>query len=126
MRGDLTSIVRWAAALAAIAVAAAQTATTPEMRQAAEINLLVGRGHLLRFEKDLTKVAVAEDKIADAVVITPRELMVNAKTAGRTTIVVWLGDEPQQYNINVNADTSEYDDFKKSVQAVSPTGTINI
>jgi pilus assembly protein CpaC len=126
MRGDLTTIVRCAAALAAIAVAAAQTATTPEMRQAAEINLLVGRGHLLRFEKDLTKVAVAEDKIADAVVITPRELMVNAKTAGRTTIVVWLGDEPQQYNINVNADTSEFDDFKKSVQAVSPTGTINI
>jgi pilus assembly protein CpaC len=126
MRGDLRTIVRWMAVLAAIAVAAAQTTTMPETRQAAEINLLVGRGHLLRFEKDLTKVAVAEDKIADAVVITPRELMVNAKTAGRTTVIVWLADEPQQYNVNVTADTSEFDDFKKSVQATSPTGIINV
>ena len=52
-----------------------------------------GRGELLRFDKDLTKVAVAEPKIADAVVISPREVMVNAKGPGRTTLVVWEGDD---------------------------------
>src|SRR5690242_5301484 len=127
MRADLKTIVRLTAALlAAIALAAAQTTTVPQTTQPAEINLLVGRGQLLRFDKDLTKVAVAEDKIADAVVITPRELMVNAKTAGRTTVIVWLGDNPEQYNVNVTADTSEFDDFKKSVQASAPGGTINV
>src|SRR5690242_18568265 len=108
IRADFRSIVRWTAALAAITLAAAaQTVTVAETQQPGEINLLVGRGQLLRFNKDLTKLAVAEDKIADAVVITPREVMVNAKTSGRTTVIVWLGDEPQQYNVNVNADTSD-------------------
>src|SRR5215471_19159974 len=127
MRADFRSIVRWTAALTAMTLAAAaQTVTVAETKQPGEINLLVGRGQLLRFDKDLTRLAVAEDKIADAVVITPREVMVNAKTAGRTTVVVWLGEDPQQYNVNVSADTTEFDDFKKSVQASIPDGTINI
>jgi pilus assembly protein CpaC len=118
--------LRFTVALATIALAAAQTTTVPETKQPGEINLLVGRGQLLRFDRDLTKLAVAEDKIADAVVITPREVMVNAKTSGRTTVIVWLGDEPQQYNVNVSTDTSDFDDFKKSIQAISANGTINV
>src|SRR5437763_17107322 len=127
MRADSRMIVRLTAALAVIALAAAQTPTTPESRQPREIPLLTGRGELLRFDKDLTKVAVAEPKIADAVVISPREVMVNAKSAGRTTVVVWQGEnEPLQFNINVSADTTEFDDFKKSVQASVPDGHINV
>src|SRR5947207_15938213 len=116
-RADFRIIVRLTAALAGITLAAAQTPSTPETRQPREIPLLNGRGELLRFERDLTKVAVAEPKIADAVVISPREVMVNAKSAGRTTVVIWLGEgEPQQYNVNVSADTTDFDEFKKSLQ----------
>src|SRR5690242_16974372 len=116
------------AALAAMALlAVAQTTTMTETRQTREIPLLNGRGELLRFDRDLTKVAVAEPKIADAVVISPREVMVNAKSAGRTTVMIWLGEgEPQQYNINVSADTSDFDDFKKTVQASVPGSSINV
>ena len=128
MRADFRMIVRFTAALAAMAImAAAQTTTVPEIRQPRDISLLAGRGELLRFDRDLTKVAVAEPKIADAVVISPREVMVNAKGAGRTTVVIWQGEaEPLQFNINVSADTTEFDDFKKSVQASVPDGTINV
>jgi pilus assembly protein CpaC len=127
-RADFRMIVRLTTALAAITLAAVgQTTTTPETRQPREIPILNGRGELLRFDKDLTKVAVAEPKIADAVVISPREVMVNAKSAGRTTVVIWQGDnEPLQFNINVSADTSEFDDFKKSVQASVPDSHINV
>src|SRR5436853_1561833 len=121
MRADLRMIFRFTAALAAMAMAAAQTTTSAEIRQPRDISLLAGRGELLRFDRDLTKVAVAEPKIADAVVISPREVMVNAKGAGRTTVVIWQGEaEPLQFNINVSADTTEFDDFKKSVQASVP------
>src|SRR5438270_8676317 len=126
-KAEFRMMVGLAAVLAAITLAAAQTTTTAETRQPREIPLLTGRGELLRFDKDLTKVAVAEPKIADAVVISPREVMVNAKGAGRTTVVIWLGDsEPLQYNVNVSADTSEFDDFKKTVQASVPGGNINV
>ena len=124
---DFRMIVRLTMALSAIALVAAQTTTVPETRHPREIPLLTGRGELLRFDKDLTKVAVAEPKIADAVVISPREVMVNAKGTGRTTVVIWQGDsEPQQFNVNVSADTSEFDDFKKTVQASVPDGIINV
>src|SRR5579872_3539490 len=125
MTVDSRKMAGWIAAptLAAMAwLAAAQTpatppvtppatvpATMPETRQAREIKLLEGRGELLRFDRDLTKVAVAEPKVADAVVISPREVMVNAKGVGRTTVILWLGDgEPQQYEITVTADTSDF------------------
>src|SRR5436190_4762994 len=128
MRADFRMIVRFTAALAAMAImAAAQTTTVPEIRQPRDISLLAGRGELLRFDRDLTKVAVAEPKIADAVVISPREVMVNAKGAGRTTVVIWQGEaEPLQFNINVSADTTEFDDFKKAVQASVPDANINV
>ena len=65
-----------------------QTATRP---QAHNITLLEGRGELLTFPNDINKVAISEPKIADAVVISPREVMINAKGPGRATLVD-LGD----------------------------------
>src|ERR1051325_2022414 len=101
-RADLSMMARCVAALAAVSVLAAQTATVPERPSVREISLLAGRGELLRFDHDLTKVAVAEEKIAEVVLISPREVMVNAKSAGRTTVMIWEGDlPPQHFNVNV-------------------------
>jgi pilus assembly protein CpaC len=130
MRAKLNTIAWSAAALAAISLVAAQTTTAPATGPAArpprEISLLEGRGELLRFERDITKVAVAKPEVADAVVISPREVMVNAKTSGRTTLVIWEGEgDPQQYNISVSADTRDWDNFKKALQE-SVGGAVNI
>ena len=80
------------------------------------ITLLEGRGELLTFQQDITKVAVSEPKIADAVVISPREVMVNAKGPGRATLVVWeTGAEPARYEIYVTKDNTEWDSFAKAI-----------
>ena len=87
----------------------AQTTTRP---QAHDVTLLEGRGELLTFPSDVTKVAISEPKIADAVVISPREVMVNAKGPGRATLVIWeTGAEPARYEIYVTKDTAEWDAF---------------
>jgi pilus assembly protein CpaC len=84
--------------------------------QARDITLLEGRGELLTFQTDINKVAISEPKVADAVVISPRELMVNAKGPGRATLVVWeTGVDPVRYEIAVTKDTSEWDLFAKSI-----------
>ena len=125
-KADIGTIVRFLTALAAIPVLAAQT-TVPERPAVREIALLSGRGELLRFDRDLTKVAVAEEKIAEVVLVSPREVMVNAKSAGRTTVMIWEGDlPPQQFNVNVSADTSDFDSFKKSIQDSAPGTNINV
>jgi pilus assembly protein CpaC len=79
-----------------------------------EIVLIEGRGDLLRFQNDITRVVISEPKVADAVVVSPREVMVNAKGPGRTTLVVWeSGAEPARYEVAVSKDTSDWDAFHK-------------
>ncbi|MFN7933848.1 MAG: pilus assembly protein N-terminal domain-containing protein [Bryobacteraceae bacterium] len=100
----------------------AQTAPTKEM------SLLIGRGELISFERDLSKVVIAEPKIADAVVVSPREVMVNAKSVGKTTLIVWeMGTIPVRYNIDVKPDLADWNgvvsDLQGKVPGVIVTGT---
>ncbi|HJZ95711.1 MAG TPA: pilus assembly protein N-terminal domain-containing protein [Candidatus Solibacter sp.] len=106
------------------ACGAAQT-TRPQTR---EFTLLEGQGELLTFKSDVTKVAISEPKVADAVVLSPREVMVNGKTPGRATLLVWEGAEPVRWDVKVTKDTSEWDTFVRSMHEtagapISVTGT---
>jgi pilus assembly protein CpaC len=83
---------------------------------ARDLALVEGRGELLQFREDVSKVAVAEPKIADAVVVSPREIMINAKTPGHTTVVIWeTGAEPVRIEVAVRKDTSEWDTFAREI-----------
>jgi pilus assembly protein CpaC len=74
------------------------------------VSLIVGKGELIQFGNDLIKVVVAEPKIADAVVVSPKDVMVTAKSVGHTTLVIWeTGASPVRYEITVVTDTSELD-----------------
>jgi len=121
--------MRLADSLKAAAMVAACCMAQTTKPQTREIALLEGRGELLTFQHDVTKVAISEPKIADAVVISPREVMVNAKGIGRATLVVWeTGAEPARWEIQVSKDTSEWDAFAKTFSdsagtPISVTGT---
>src|ERR1700685_2269682 len=66
------------------------------------IALIVGTGELLQFTSDVERVAISEPKIADAVVVSARDIMVNAKGPGQATLVVWeTGGGPPPYHIRV-------------------------
>ena len=73
-----------AAILAASTWAAAQTVAPSR-----DISLVEGRGELLRFQNQISTVVISEPKIADAIVVSPKEVMVNAKGPGHATLVVW-------------------------------------
>ena len=90
------------------------------------LSLTTGRGELLQFASDVKQVAAAEPKIADVVVISPREVMVNAKEPGKTTVVIWEGSVPISYNVDVLADTSEFDMFKASFLVQIPESHIEV
>src|SRR5437764_11321929 len=109
-------------AAACCGLAFAQTAAPSH-----EIALIEGRGELLRFQNDITRVVISEPKVADAVVVSPREVMVNAKGPGRTTLVVWeAGAEPAQYEIAVTKDTSDWDAFRMHMQESSDGSPITV
>ena len=89
--------------------------------------LVAGRGRLLRFPTEVSRVAVAEPKIADAVVVSPREIMVNGKTPGHTTLVIWeVNSEPVQYNIQVLQDTTFLEDLRRELKQRLPEAEIKV
>jgi pilus assembly protein CpaC len=92
-------------------------AVQAQVTKARDIKLEEGRGELLQFKQDVTKVAVSEPKVADAVIISPREIMVNAKSPGGTTLMIWeTGADPARFDITVIKDDSEWDGFLKKIQ----------
>src|SRR5437764_15259801 len=93
------------------------------------IALTIGRGQLLQFTQDLIRVVVAEPKVADAIVVSPRELMVTAKGLGKTTLAVWEGSiAPARFDINVSPDPDEENrhkaDFAAELKAAAPESSI--
>jgi pilus assembly protein CpaC len=104
------------AALLAVGCLGQTTPQTTTRPQSHDITLLEGRGELITFPSDVNKVAISEPKIADAVVISPREVMINAKGPGRATLVIWeAGTDPARYEIYVTKDTAEWDAFTKAI-----------
>jgi pilus assembly protein CpaC len=108
MKQTLASIT---ALLACVAVAVFAQSSPKTVR------LTVGQGELVQFDQDISKVVVAEPKIADAIVVGPREVMVTAKGAGKTTLVIWEeGKAPSRYDVQVVFDSSPTDDFNLTLK----------
>lgn len=110
--------------LAVFSFAAAVLAQTAPSR---DLTLVVGRGELVRFSNDIKTVAASEPKIADVSVVSPREVMINAKGLGKSTVIVWeTGAEPLRYNVSVLSDPMEFDALKRAVIEAMAGGTVNV
>ena len=89
----------------------------PQTAPPRELMLITGRGELLVFDSDIKTVVASEPKIADAIVVSPREVMVNAKAVGKTTVIVWeQGAVPRRYNISVTPDSTEIENIRKTIR----------
>src|SRR4030088_2076185 len=89
------------------------------------ISLINGRGELLSFGRAIERLAISEPKIADAVLVSPREIMVNGHTPGKASLVVWNGGSaPERYNVDVLVDNSEAEKSHRDLQAALPPGVV--
>jgi pilus assembly protein CpaC len=116
--------------LLAVSIAIAQTRPAepvPGANSAHSISLIVGRGELIQFPADIKQVAASEPKIADVVVISPREVMINAKGPGRTTVIVWDGNpQPSRYEVDVLPDNFEFEEFRLQLIKELPDSHIQV
>lgn len=106
--------------LAAI-VAVAQT------KVGREVPLVTGKGELITFDGDVTRVVVSEPKVADAIVVSPHEVMINGKAPGTTTLVVWeTGSAPQRWDIRVKNDTADEDKWRSDLRSLVPDSNVDV
>jgi pilus assembly protein CpaC len=102
--GTVSVLVLMSAALAA--QGQPQPAAPPVIQDQQEaafpkVRLTAGRSTVVPTDFDITRIAVTNPEIADAVVVQPREILVDGKTAGTISLIVWGGSGRTQYDVVV-------------------------
>ncbi len=108
-------IQRWAAAALMMMVSAAATGAqippgSPATGQQAatgqpayeRIPLTANRSRVLSMDYDITRIAITNPTVADAIVVTPREVLIDGKGSGTTSLIVWGADRRTQYDVVVD------------------------
>jgi pilus assembly protein CpaC len=91
-----------AAAVAAAPRLSAQAAAAQAPGQPERVLLTAGRSTVLVTEFEITRIAVTNPAVADAVVVRPREVLVDGKGAGTVSLIVWGAAERKHYDIVVD------------------------
>ncbi len=100
MAGGL--VVALASALLMASVAAQAPQPAPAGGVAERVLLTAGRSTVLLTEFDITRIAVTNPAVADAVVVKPREVLVDGKGAGTVSLIVWGASERKHYDVVVD------------------------
>jgi len=79
---------------------------TANAQEPQKVRILLGRSAVLSVPDSIGTVSIADDRIADVVVATSRQLLLNAKKIGTTSLVVWSkGNRYQTYEVVVHSGT---------------------
>ena len=100
--------VLFAGALALSLVPSAVHAQAPALSAALpRVSLTAGRSTVLAIDFDITRIAVTNPAVADAVVVSPREVLIDGKAQGTISLIVWGDGRRVQYDVAVDAPVSQ-------------------
>lgn len=99
------------------AAAPAQTAVTPARPQFDRVLVTAGRSTVVATDFAVTRIAVTNPDIADAVVVAPREVLVDGKKAGTVSLILWSSDQRKQYDVVVEPSITA---LEQQLQALFP------
>ncbi len=68
-----------------------------------QVTLTAGRSTILTTEFDITRVAITNPAIADAVVVQPREILIDGRGPGTVSLIIWGAGTRIQYDVVVDA-----------------------
>ena len=98
--------VAWLSAqTAAPGVSGGLTAQQPPAT-APQVSVTAGRSTIVSTDFDITRISITNPEIADAVVVRPREILVDGKAAGTISLIVWGTTERIQYDVVVEQPVS--------------------
>jgi pilus assembly protein CpaC len=76
---------------------AAQTQPAAPPTGARELFVLAGKSVVVDSPAPIIRVAVANDNVASAIIASPREVVVNGKAPGETTLIIWEQTGERQF-----------------------------
>ena len=103
MGGLAVAVLALTGFMTAVQVEAQAILTDPERT----ITISRGMSALITPSGPLERVSIADPEIAEAVPLSPTEILINARTVGSTTLVLWTqGRQPRLFAIEVAADVA--------------------
>ncbi len=77
----------------------------PESEASQTLHLLVGRSLVIMSPTRIKRVSLADSTVAEAVVISPYQILVNAKAPGGVSLLLWdEADQSQTFEVSVDID----------------------
>jgi pilus assembly protein CpaC len=69
------------------------------------LHLLVGRSIVITSPARIKRVSIADPAIAEAIVVSPNQVLVNGKTPGGVSLIVWdESDQSQSFEVSIDID----------------------
>jgi pilus assembly protein CpaC len=107
------------------AQATSYKASFKESQEAIAINVLVGQSRVINFDKPVGRFAVSNPEIAEAVLVTPDQVLVNGKGFGQVNFIAWeqSGGEYLVFDVFVRTNLSLID---SQIRALFPKDDIRL
>ncbi len=84
----------------------------------------VSKSQVVKFDNDIKRISVTDPEIIDVVVLSPREIVINGKKTGATSLIFWADEgNPIFYNLIVQQDA---DLFLEALNYIAPNEDISI
>jgi pilus assembly protein CpaC len=113
----------------AVAAPAAQEPTpaasqAPESSEPQALHLLVGRSLVITSPSRIKRVSLADPDIAEALVVSPTQVLVNGKKPGGVSLLVWdETDQSQAFEVSVDTDVLG---LSQKIHEVFPSENVHI
>ncbi|HEY7615410.1 MAG TPA: type II and III secretion system protein family protein [Terriglobales bacterium] len=82
-----------------------QTAAPREAVGSAPLRVMVGKSLLINVSDRLRRVSVTDDTVADAMVITPTQILVHGRSPGEVSLLIWdEAERSRSFDLRVDVD----------------------
>ena len=121
----------WLRALAGLAPAAIYLCALSAQQPAAHVledwNVTVGKSIVVDSPVPIGRISITDGTMAEAVGIGPREILINGKAPGETSVILWQNDGSRLiYNLNVHLSPARVDAVRRQLALEFPGDNIDI
>jgi pilus assembly protein CpaC len=120
--GTLVVLLLAALAVTGPALGAAESPQAASRNE--EIAMTVGKSVILDHPDEIARISISNPEIADAVAVSTKEVLLNAKAPGITTLVIWSKNgERNFFTLNVSANLQQ---IQQQIQNTFPGEDIRV
>src|SRR5512132_3921858 len=100
-------------------------ASFKQNKEAVAVNVLVGQSRVINFDRPVGRFSVSNPEIAEAVLVTPDQVLVNGKSFGQVNFIAWeqTGGQFLVFDVYVRANLSLID---SQIRALFPKDDVRL